>query len=346
MEDHGVIHNLVNFIIKQAFRIIPSLTQLGKLPRFFDLNSGENVANGLLKVLPGFRASAFNYQYVTAVVVDNVNKFLSSDYCIDKIKEIQQDDSIKPADKKRKIAEMFENTSVISMWGHRRAYRVLKVIFDKNPFNFQFINKEGNTTTIAEYFLKTHKIKLTVKDQPLFYTEINDRECYLPPELCVMDGIPSDIRENKTMMRKIMAHCQKTPNQKYNSILEFSQKLFKQQPFKDWGLEINKNPMSIDSKILPLPTIQTSNGYQTCDERILKNIPVQNPLTLEHEKWIFVYEGKNYSLAENVLNSFKKCSKQLDVTVKDPHWIKVTSLRNSDAFETNLNDYIKKKGTP
>ncbi len=42
MEDHDIIHNLVNIIIKQAFRDT-DLRQIGKQPRFFDVSKAIEV---------------------------------------------------------------------------------------------------------------------------------------------------------------------------------------------------------------------------------------------------------------------------------------------------------------
>lgn len=42
MEDHNVIHNLLNIIVKQAFRET-NLRQIGKQPRFFDISKAIEV---------------------------------------------------------------------------------------------------------------------------------------------------------------------------------------------------------------------------------------------------------------------------------------------------------------
>lgn len=60
MEDHSVIFNLINIILKQAFRDT-DLRQIGKQPRFFDVTKAIEVEGSGLQACPGFRASAFNY---------------------------------------------------------------------------------------------------------------------------------------------------------------------------------------------------------------------------------------------------------------------------------------------
>jgi hypothetical protein len=84
MEDHNIIHNLINIIIKQAFRDT-NLRQIGKQPRFFDVAKAIEVEGSGLQACPGFRASAFNYASGLVLVIDNINKFLSNKSCLERI---------------------------------------------------------------------------------------------------------------------------------------------------------------------------------------------------------------------------------------------------------------------
>jgi hypothetical protein len=58
MEDHNLMHQLINIIIKEAFRQT-SLRQLGKAPKFFDLTKCISIPDAALQMWPGFKASAF-----------------------------------------------------------------------------------------------------------------------------------------------------------------------------------------------------------------------------------------------------------------------------------------------
>jgi hypothetical protein len=43
------------------------------------------------------------------------------------------DESGSRADRLRWVKETFVNKSVVTMWGHHRAYKVKNVVFDMNP---------------------------------------------------------------------------------------------------------------------------------------------------------------------------------------------------------------------
>jgi len=51
---------------------------------------------------------------------------------------------------------------------------------------------------------------------------IKDKECLLPPELCVVEGLSKEIRSNPRNMRQIMKTCTKMPDQKFSEIAEFT----------------------------------------------------------------------------------------------------------------------------
>jgi aubergine-like protein len=135
MEDHSIVHNLINIIIKQAFRDT-NLRQIGKAPRFFDVTRSIEVKNSGLQMWPGFRASAFNYQCGLALVIDNIFKFMSTTTCLERINDIWNTSKNPEA----QILREFKGQSVIANWGNKKAYIVRDVQFTKNPVTKTFID--------------------------------------------------------------------------------------------------------------------------------------------------------------------------------------------------------------
>ena len=103
---------------------------------------------------------------------------------------------INQAEKERLISEEFTHKSVIGTWGHNKAYIIQKVIFNKNPKTMYFTDRLGENLNIVEYFHKIYSKKIQYLDQPLFEIKISGKDSYIPPELCVFDGVPDDVRED------------------------------------------------------------------------------------------------------------------------------------------------------
>lgn len=89
-QDNTVSQNLINIIIKQAFRDT-DLKQIGKVPRFFDTKNAIELTQSKLRILQGFKASAFQSQVGCTLVVDSIFKFMSTNSCLSRIIELRDD---------------------------------------------------------------------------------------------------------------------------------------------------------------------------------------------------------------------------------------------------------------
>jgi hypothetical protein len=79
-------------------------------------------------------------------------------------------------------------------------------------------------------------------------------------------------------MRDVLASCRKDPCQKFKAIEDFSRDLFSSPALRDWGVEIDEDPMEIVSKILPPPVMILGNGKKMeIGPDTLRNLPIQFP---------------------------------------------------------------------
>ena len=75
----------------------------------------------------------------------------------------------------------------------------------------------GEKISIHDYFFRTYKLKLQQPDQPLFVCKVAQKEFYLPPELCLIDGVPDAVRKGAGM-RDALAHTRIHPEEKLKRI--------------------------------------------------------------------------------------------------------------------------------
>ena len=83
----------------------------------------------------------------------------------------------------------FCGKSIIANWGNKRTYIVTDVEFDQDPISktFQFKDEE---ISVADYFKSHYGMVIQQLSQPLFLIKIGDQHNYLPPEFCLIDGVP------------------------------------------------------------------------------------------------------------------------------------------------------------
>lgn len=196
--------------------------------------------------------------------------------------------------------------------------------FKKTPVTTRFQTVDGKKISIAEYFLKNYDLKVSDPKQPLFIVKINGKECHIPPEFCNIDGVPETIREDPRRMRDVLGSTRKNPMQKFKAIEDFSVDLFGQKALRDWGIIIDSEPLAIESQILPVPTIERTNG-KISDQNTLRNLPIQVPASeaLARERWAIIYEKKHFTMANGLFNTLCQASVKINLRVEEPSWIEI-----------------------
>jgi hypothetical protein len=86
----------------------------------------------------------------------------------------------------------------MACYGHHKNYKVSNVRFDMCPSTCKFDQGEAGTTiSMVLYFKQQYDKQIMNPDQPLFEIKQKRQNIYLPPELCMLVGIPQKVRENK-----------------------------------------------------------------------------------------------------------------------------------------------------
>lgn len=92
-----------------------------------------------------------------------------------------------------------------------------------------------------------------------------ERNFYLPPEFCLIDGVTDDIKKSRGM-RDALAQTRIRPDQKCARIEKMVMELFDQKCIKDWGLTLDKNPIHLKTQVMCPPKIIRDNKIIHCDE--------------------------------------------------------------------------------
>lgn len=132
------------------------------------------------------------------MIIDNISKFLSVDNCLTII-----NDRFNRGDKAL-VNKDFDGAIVMANYGQKRTYKVHCIRWDMNPETYLF--DQGETSkkiSMLQYFQKAYECKIHDRRQPLFEIRQKKQNIYLPPELCILVGIPPKIRENKRIMADI-----------------------------------------------------------------------------------------------------------------------------------------------
>ena len=243
----------------------------------------------------------------------------------------------------------FSGRSIIADWGNKRTYRVDDVDFERTPVNYEFVYNEV-PIKLAQYFAQVHGKNVTDFNQPCFLVKMGDQETFLPSEFCLLDGVPDSIRKGAGM-RDALAHTRISPRDKINQIQQMVDLLAKQNAMKNWGLEIEQVPISLDSFVLGAPQINLLSSGQViqCSEQALKRLPIQKANDLNFEEWVMVYQHparpgprqrSNFDIADGIYNTFKQSCGMLKIKVEEPYFIELESEADSRELKSKMMEYM------
>ena len=125
--------------------------------------------------------------------------------------------------------------------------------------------------------------------------------------------------------------------------------LFEQKSIKNWGLEIEPIPISVQSKILEAPQIFSQNQVIQINDNVLRRLPIQKAVNLYQEEWIMIYQNPSvqdrrrrsqYNNADKVFNTFVQACNQLKIQVEQPFFIETENEGDRQEVEQKILDYM------
>ena len=117
--DNTTAQNLINVVIKQAFRET-EMRQIGRRPHFFDCSNPRDLKDMQMRILQGFKSSCLMTQIGCTFVVDSIVKLISTKTCLKRIQELEQAANGNPKRWQQLCREEFQGKSIISNWGQQR----------------------------------------------------------------------------------------------------------------------------------------------------------------------------------------------------------------------------------
>eukprot|EP00347_Sterkiella_histriomuscorum_P022852 403336910 len=335
MEEHPMALNFVNSIIKSGLRN-SNLVQIGRNPRFFDPDNIK-VHKGA-QIWPGFFTSTWIFQQGLYLIIDNISKFLSSDNC-----KVIIDEMFRNNETEDYISREFEGAVVMVCYGLRRTYKVNRIRWDLNPMTYQFTQGEfGARSTMVDYLQKAYDVRLTYGNQPLLEIKQKRSNIYLPPELCILVGLPPSIKNDKRALIELRQKIFQEPHEKVQNLQYLSRKLSMSKELKDWNLELSVGSDQIDAQILKKPQVYSTivNKQQFAETNVLRTI-VHQPIDLE--KWAIFCMEKDVQSAQNIQEKFHQLSRDnnLNIFVDFGDIVAMNNQSTVEDYKDAIRSYFK-----
>ena len=138
--------------------------------------------------------------------------------------------------------------------GQKRITYTMDGIIDKCPRDMTFKNRDGVTTSVADYFMKEYNMQLL--QLPLIKTTGKNAK-YLPMELCflVENQFLSNAKINPTIQRELLLKSTNAPNIYFNKLQNVINKVATSSPEiqEEFGIKLETKPVAFTGRVLQTP---------------------------------------------------------------------------------------------
>lgn len=250
---------------------------------------------------------------------------------------------------------------VVMNKGHPVTKRRVHTITDLSPIGkgadsttFQFTDPAGKTSTlsIAQFFEKTHNVKLTKPKAPLVNYGTKQDPKWIPSELCsVVGGQLARRLLLGDQTRKMIEFAARRPFENAESIVNNGLQVTKivagqNAHLTKFGINVNTNLLTVNGRILQPPTLRyrqqscrPNNGAWNLDTRQLGNQPFRISKPLGAWSCLVIAGGRPIENLRGHLESFRKT---LDTYGMKPGPVPTPVFLDSIAFADIQNKRVDK----
>ncbi|XP_071093957.1 piwi-like protein 1 isoform X1 [Haliotis cracherodii] len=327
----------------QVFNIIfrRLLAQLGMKQvqrHYYDFDSRINIPRHSLQVIPGVAASILPYEDQVLLNVDVAHKMIRMDTCLD-VMSLEYGRRENMDDVRRRVIGC-----IILTRYNNRTYRVDDIDFDLTPKD-TFKLSNGTDITYQEYFQQHYQVNIRDLDQPLLVSRptVRDRNrgqtapIYLVPELCVITGLPDEMRADFQVMKDVAVHTRIPPDDRVARLLSFRNRLERneqaRQEVENWDFQFSEALVEVSGRLLrPEPIIHGGNTrffYNPQHAEWSSSVRGKKLLvTVALSNWVVLSPSRYKHLAVDFVQTLKMVGPPMDMRFSPPEYIFIDDDRN------------------
>eukprot|EP00826_Nyctotherus_ovalis_P040939 TRINITY_DN4074_c0_g6_i1.p1 TRINITY_DN4074_c0_g6~~TRINITY_DN4074_c0_g6_i1.p1 ORF type:complete len:773 (-),score=231.86 TRINITY_DN4074_c0_g6_i1:92-2410(-) len=293
----------------EALRLFPL-----KNNRYFNLAQASAIAGTNLMSVTGYFLSVAAVKEGLYLTIDTITEFFRSKNCLEEIREMKTHGF---SDKR--MCDFFKGKRVSLCVTKGKTWRISAVNFELTPIKAIVKPEE---TPLIKYWEEKYKVRVTELAQPLFKAKKNGEAVFLIPEFCHLTGVEEESKRFGKNMADL-ATAGGEPQEKDRLIGNMFRVLGNGRMLERYGLvmsERTKLPLQVLSK----PVLRLGEGEVLSPDMLSKGVRIMNPINFIN--WLFIYERKNYTSAEQLCVTMQKASGALGVVVKDPEWAELNYI--------------------
>ncbi|XP_050347903.1 piwi-like protein Ago3 [Nymphalis io] len=331
---------IYNVLFKHIMKDL-QLVRFGR--QHFNEHAAIQIPQYKLEVWPGYVTAVDEYEGGLMLTLDSTHRVLRTQSVLSLIKETVQAEG---ANWKRAMSDKLIGCSVMTMY-NKKLFRVDSIDDTMNPRSTFEKNEKGVMVKLSymEYYKKNYGIDILDVDQPMLISRDSKRMpgsekptdfmICLVPELCQLTGLTDDQRSNFRLMKDVATYTRITPSQRHAAFKKYIQNVLSNETAKNrlkgWGLSIAPETINLTARILPPEPLYFGNevkvpGKTNADWNvdISRNAVMQ---AVDIMRWVVLYTDRDTQVATDFVETLKRCSRPMGITVSKPDMIRLPNDR-------------------
>lgn len=345
---------LYNIVLRRIMKLL-EMSQVGRY--YYDPKRPSPIPEHRLELWPGYITAIQAYEGGVMLLADVSHRLLRTDTCLNFMYDILRKN---PQNFQAEVTKQLVGTVVLTRYNNK-TYRIDDIAWDKSPES-KFTYHNGEEMTYIDYYKKSYDKTLSDTGQPLLIHRPKEKKgvqqkgkplevICLIPELCSMTGLTDAIRSDFRVMKDISQHTRVTPNQRKQAMSKFIQNIYSKaeavEELRSWGLELDKDLMKMEGRLLPPEKIilgsktimcndQADWGREATREQVISAVDINN--------WMVVCTKRDQQKAMDFVQTMKQCCPQMGIQCRDPSTFAIRDDRTESylrAIRENLNPQVQ-----
>lgn len=220
---------------------------------------------------------------------------------------------------------------------NNKTYRIDDIDWTKKPAD-KFQRHDGSEISYSQYYKERYGITIKDQQQPLIISmpSKQDQRRYgrtepilLIPEICNMTGLSDDQRANFKLMKAVGDYTRPGPSARFQALKKFAAAVASKakigEELKEWGLEIDPNPINFQARTLEPEKIlqatgrpQLSYGLDNADwGSQFRNFKMFSSGPGCH-KWVLIVSQRDQAEANEFAKALEKSAMGMGFPMKAP----------------------------
>ncbi|XP_033328474.2 argonaute 3 [Megalopta genalis] len=318
-----------NLLLGRVMRAL-SLVRIGQ--HNFNPKGIRAIPQHKLEVWPGYVTSISEYQGGLKLCLDAKHRVMRTET----VRDIMMSFGQKPNFRDLVTKEII-GLSVFTRYNNR-TYRVDDIAWDKNP---TYVFEKGeDKISLLDYYKQHWNLQIQDAKQPLLVNcakiktttgQTQEQIVLLVPELCYIASLTDSIRSDFRIMKDLDEVTKMSPNARRDVLKHFVQEVQSNDIPRDilaeWGLSLENELVNFKGRLLEPEEIifGRDKRFKSLPHKSVDwgNVVSRNPMlrTTDLNQWCILHCQKDTRSTREFIEMFKKVSKAMGVTTREPQII-------------------------